>query len=630
MYRALILLLVSLLLSACTDVDLPQHAGVNMTSQFATLELNKGELGAEQIMAGAASEHFVRPPEKHLFGNTDKVYWYKATLPNTLFPHASAKTQAREYIFEIPYPLLDKVNIWFRGGDGQIHHEFLGTQYPFVERTIKSANLAVPIPAMNPGEPLEVLFSVNTNSLMTVAAFIWDKNDWQAHQQKLKMWYGFLFGSITILIFYNLFLAISLRDSSYLYYILYLISLSMVNAINAGLGEQYLSPNSIGMSTRVALSFVVSTTIFGLLFVNRFLDIRHRFPRLWRASIIGIVIIIPPAIPELLGYFNMGALSGILTGFVLLLTNVAMIYYFVIAILSYRAGAKEARFVIVAFSMFAMGYYLYQLFVYQGVAPSILVVHMLEIGMVIEGLILSLALADRFHLVTEEKQQLEEVALENQRTFSKRLIQAQEAEREAFSNTMHDSIGHGLLVLKQNLEQITNGCQPDTSNPEQIAHFAAVCEQAGYCGELLDDVRHMSHDLHPHLLKRLGLKTAIESTLERAFSAREIEWQADVDDLPDHVEAEREITLYRVIQESLNNILKHADASEVMLTLEVKKKEIIVNIKDDGQGFSLEDSTRNNFGLNTMKGRITLFGGWFNIQSNQQSGTHLSFGLPIE
>ncbi len=627
--RGIILLLVTLLLSACTDTNILQHNGVDITQYFSTLELSKGELAAEQIMAGAAAAQFVHPAEKHLFGNTDKVYWYKATLPNRLFPHDSGDELATEYILEIPYPLLDKVNIWFRGRDGQLYHDYLGTQYPFVERTIKSASLAFPIPAAPPDEPIEVLFSVNTNSLMTVAVFIWEGKDWQAHQQKLEMWYGFLFGSILILIFYNLFLAISLKDTSYLYYILYLISLSMVNIINAGLAEQYLSPNSSGMSTRIALSFVVSTTIFGLLFVNRFLDIRHRFPKLWRASIIGIIIIIPPAIPELLGYFNMGALSGILTGFVLLLTNLAMIYYFAVAIASYRAGAKEARFVIVAFSTFAMGYYLYQSFVYQGVAPSILVVHMLEIGMVIEGLILSLALADRFHLITEEKKQIEGVALENQRTFSKRLIQAQEAERETFSNTMHDSIGHGLLVLKQNLEQITNGCQPDKNNAEQVAHFAAVCEQASYCGELLDDVRHMSHDLHPHLLKRLGLKAAIESTLERAFAAREIEWQADIDELPDNFEDEREITLYRVIQEALNNILKHANASEVMLTIERKNNNVVVNIKDDGQGFEANKEGQNYFGLNTMKGRITLFGGWFNIQSNQQSGTHLSFGIPI-
>lgn len=625
MMQKICLLLLMLLLSACTDTKEAEQeqSRLDITQQFASIELNKGELDAIQILDGARDEEFVRPPEKHLFGNTNKVYWYKTVLP-------PAENTREEHLLEIPYPLLDYVDVWFRGKDKQFQHYQAGTQYLFDTRVIKDASFVFPMPTREAGESLEVLISVNTNSLLTVAAFVWEKHAWQVHQQKLKMWYGFLFGSIGILIFYNLFLAFSLKDTSYLYYILYLTSLGLINVINAGLGEQYFWSSFTGVSTRLALTAVASATIFGLLFVNRFLDVKHHFPRLWKSSIVMIILIVPLALPELFGYMDMGVMNGILSGIVLLLTNIAMIYYFAVAIASYQAGAKQARFVILAFSTFAMGYYVYQSFVYQGVAPTTVVMHMLEVGMVIEGLILSLALADRIYLLAQEKNKLEQEALENQRIFTKRLIQAQEAEREVFSNTMHDSIGHGLLVLKQNLEHITNGCQPDTNDPEQVEHFAAVCKQAGYCSELLDDVRHMSHDLHPHLLKRLGLKTAVESTLERAFSAKEIEWQADIDKLPVDFEEERKITVYRVIQESLNNILKHAKASEVMVTLEVGHNEVVVNIKDDGCGFEVDLDAGNYFGLNTMRGRITLFGGWFNIQSNKYSGTHLSFGIPIK
>ncbi len=622
----LLLLFAVIFLTACSDNRDIIGTGLDITPQFSSIELNEAELNARLLLDGAQSADFVQPPEKHLFGDTDKIYWYKASLPKTVFPDNG---EAEAYLLEIPYPLLDKVNIWFRGADKQLQHYQAGTQYPFVEREIKDVNFTFPVPALSDDDPLEVIFSVNTNSLLTVAVFAWEKSHWQAQQQNLKMWHGFLFGSIAILIFYNLFLSLSLKDTSYLYYILYLIGLGMINAINAGIGEQYLWPDTPGISTRSLLSVIAATTIFGLLFVNRFLDVRQHFPRLWIASVVVMIMVVPPAIPELLGYLDMGVINGILSGIVLLLTNIAMIYYFAVAIASYRKGIKQARFVIVAFSTFAFGYYWYQVFVYQGAAPSMLIMHMLEIGMVIEGLLLSFALADRFNLLTQEKEQIEKETLNTQLSFSKRLIQAQEAEREVFSNTMHDSIGHGLLVLKQNLEKITNGCQPDRSNAEQVAHFAAVCEQANYCAELLDDVRHMSHDLHPHLLKRLGLKTAIESTLERAFSSQDIEWQADVDDLPNNFEAEREITVYRVIQEVLNNILKHADASEVMLSLHVKKNEIIVDIKDDGQGFEVKREADDYFGINTMKGRIALFGGWFRINSHPHSGTHVAFCIPI-
>jgi len=78
-----------------------------------------------------------------------------------------------------------------------------------------------------------------------------------------------------------------------------------------------------------------------------------------------------------------------------------------------------------------------------------------------------------------------------------------------------------MLVLKQNLDKLASSQNPDQNNSE-TAYADELRSQAEYCGEILDDVRSMSHDLHPHLLKRLGLKSATESTMERAFSTRDI------------------------------------------------------------------------------------------------------------
>ena len=249
----------------------------------------------------------------------------------------------------------------------------------------------------------------------------------------------------------------------------------------------------------------------------------------------------------------------------------------------------------------------------------------MEVGTLIEGVLLSLALSDRINLLSSEKERVEREALAAHRTFSKRLIQAQEMDREVFSNTMHDSIGHGMLVLKQNLDKLASSDSPtqNTSRADELRR------QAAYCGEILDEVRRISHDLHPHLLKRLGLKSAIESTVEMAFSTQSIEWQADIGDVPRGINKEREIVIYRVIQECLNNILKHADATEVIIALSSDNKMIRVNIKDDGKGIDPGEASEIGQGLYGMKDRVELFGGWFSIESRLDVGTHISFGLAV-
>jgi signal transduction histidine kinase len=250
------------------------------------------------------------------------------------------------------------------------------------------------------------------------------------------------------------------------------------------------------------------------------------------------------------------------------------------------------------------------------------------LGTLIEGVLLSFALSDRINLLSQEKERVEHEAMLAQQTFSKRLIQAQEKERETFSNTMHDSIGHGLLVLKQNLDKIVsakNGGQYDTDSNAK----PSLQSQVEFCGEILHDVRRVSHDLHPHLLERLGLKSAIESTMERAFSTGDYEWQADIGNIPAGIDKNLEITIYRVIQESLNNILKHAGASEIILSLSCDSDSLEVNIKDDGNGFDLEELPFAGLGLHEMKDRIELFGGRFTIESSKEIGTHISFRVPV-
>lgn len=612
-------LLLLILITGCDKTDVTEDNRQNITPQFSSARFTVGEVDVKQVLRGEADKHFITPPEKTFFGNAEITYWYKTRL-------SAAVLNNKKYMLEIPYPLLDKVDIWFRTGGERIIHYQAGSLYPYALRVINDPNMVFPLPDNN-GQDVDVVVTVNTSSLLPFSVLLVEENTWLETQLQSRMWYGVFFGGIAILIIYNLFLSVALRDASYIYYIFYLFGLALINAMVSGHSEMllWLEPGKI--DSRIVLLVAALTIISALQFVNHFLNVRANFPRLWKTSVAIMVLIIPPAIPELFS-LNLGVVNGILIAFILVLGNLGILYYLAVVVASYRIGIKQARFVIFAFSTFFIGFYFYQTFLFQGAEPNFIILHMLEAGTLAEGLLLSLALADRINLLAQQKQTAEKQTLHYQRSFAKKLIRAQEMDRERFSSSLHDSIGHGILVLKQKLENFANGhFMNKSSNTQNISN--EINQQAEYCGQILAEVRHMSQDLHPHILTRLGLKSAIQETMERALTTQNIQYQVDIDNTPFTIEAEREITLYRVIQECLNNILKHAQAAEVILSLTVKHKKIQVNIKDDGKGFITDSMDPTGLGINTMKGRLELFGGGLTINSTPGTGTHLIISIPI-
>jgi len=572
------------------------------------------------VLAGRADLDFYPLDYPQDIAEFGKDSWLKARL-------SKVDMSLKADILEIPGQLFSYVDVWFKLSNGEVLHDYSGAWYPYVERGVKHAGVAFLLPANGP-EPVSVLIRMRSKTPMPVnfAALLWAEKDWNDYLFNQRAWYGLFLGSILILSVYNIFLAFSFRDKSYFYYVGYILSLTFIVVLVSGLAEEYLWPlgktrSYILMPSGIGIFFVVN-------FVNTFLNIKQLKPLWYRVSsglaitalVFGSVMVLGVRVPLIAESFT--------TNFMHILTVLGGMYFIAVSLGSYMLGMKQARFL--ALSMLALlgGMVVYFLYTHGVIKYNIYLVHAMELGALIEGVLLSLALSDRINLLSSEKERVELEALEAQRTFSRRLMQAQELDREGFSNTMHDSIGHGMLVLKQNLEILAGS---DNTNQTAVEKTRAdeLRQQAGYCGEILDDVRRISHDLHPHLLKRLGLKSAIESTMERAFSTQDIEWQADIDDIPAGVNENQEIIIYRVIQECLNNILKHADATEVILALRNDDDMIKVNIKDDGKGIDTSEGPATGLGLYEMKHRVELFGGWFLIESQLETGTHISFGIPV-
>ncbi|MEO6590063.1 MAG: two-component regulator propeller domain-containing protein, partial [Pyrinomonadaceae bacterium] len=215
--------------------------------------------------------------------------------------------------------------------------------------------------------------------------------------------------------------------------------------------------------------------------------------------------------------------------------------------------------------------------------------------------------------------------LERRRTvqeeFSRRLINAHETERRRIAAELHDSIGQSLAMIKNSA---VFGSQTAADLPAAKEQLAEIQEQSAHA---IAEVREIAYNLRPYLLDRLGLTKAIRSLLNKTAEAYPIKIVSEIDEVDELFPNETELSIYRIVQESLNNVIKHAHASEVKVLIEKNERSIFISIEDDGKGFDANAESngdnRGGFGLFGMAERVRMLGGTIAIESERGKGTKI-------
>jgi signal transduction histidine kinase/ligand-binding sensor domain-containing protein len=215
-----------------------------------------------------------------------------------------------------------------------------------------------------------------------------------------------------------------------------------------------------------------------------------------------------------------------------------------------------------------------------------------------------------------------------QQELSMRFIEFQEKERQRIASELHDSLGQNLLIIKNSLRQ----CEGKVSGQNIIS--GELSEISELAQEAIDEVREISYDLHPHTLDRLGLQKGIQSSINKFSQVSQVKIISDIDEINNLFTPIEEIHIFRIIQEALNNVLKHSDASECKVI--VKNQEYSVNIQviDNGKGFDVNNyfstyETIKGFGVSNITERVKIIKGELKIQSSSGNGTTISVSIPI-
>jgi PAS domain S-box-containing protein len=232
--------------------------------------------------------------------------------------------------------------------------------------------------------------------------------------------------------------------------------------------------------------------------------------------------------------------------------------------------------------------------------------------------------------ITERKhaeqslREAQERELRSREEFTRRLLNAQEQERQRLGAELHDSLGQNLSILKNNayLALAQPGLPPAT-----VEHLNAISQVAS---DAIAEVRNLAHSLRPLQVEQLGLTDSIRELTEKVAQSTSVHFETRLEDVDDVLQGSSATHLYRIIQEALNNLARHSGARRATISLERDIKCVRLLVSDNGRGFEVKPpAARTGLGLRNMAERAQMLGGSLKIESAPGTGTVLRVEVPV-
>jgi PAS domain S-box-containing protein len=221
--------------------------------------------------------------------------------------------------------------------------------------------------------------------------------------------------------------------------------------------------------------------------------------------------------------------------------------------------------------------------------------------------------------ITERKR-----AEQMEREFGKQLLQAQEAERARLARELHDDITQRLALLAVHADRADAG----KDSAEQRKTVRGIRDSLR---GLSEDVHSLAYKLHPSLLERRGLADALQTECERFSRQESIAVDVNLESLQTPISQEARLCLFRVAQEALRNVARHAGATSAQVSLRSVDGGLQLTVVDNGAGFDpVQDPQRASLGLASMRERVRLLEGKLDIESRRGHGTTVSGWIPLK
>ena len=205
------------------------------------------------------------------------------------------------------------------------------------------------------------------------------------------------------------------------------------------------------------------------------------------------------------------------------------------------------------------------------------------------------------------------------------ILATEDQERSRIAKELHDSVGQTLSALALHLNNLKKDRHLNKDEKDKLARVDSLLKAA------IGETRSVAHNLMPPTLTDLGFVAAVDNLIARLQEASEIKFTFHTNqDASQDIPTDIAFALYRIVQEALNNIIKHAKASEVTIQFLVYDDLLSLSVEDNGKGFDKAKSQKNsNFGINSMRNRAASIGADISIDSHPGQGTHIHVSVPL-
>ena len=553
-------------------------------------------------------------------------YWFRFSIDFT-------QTEIRDWLLEIPFPLLDEVVFYEPSLDGGFEKSHTGDRFPFSERAMPVKNFLFPIKNTQ-GEQTYYLH-VKTQDSVQVPLVVWpDQAYMPEHATSVGLQMAF-FGAMLVMIIYNIFIYVSTRDKNYLFYVAFISLMVLFQLGLQGLSHQWFWPNLPWWSNVSIPLFGVMSLGCGLLFVRHLLRTRWTLPKfdLVLRFISYCMLVTGPVI--VFGDYDFAIdLSLIVTSIFFNLTLVALI-------LLVLKGDRTAKIVLGAWSIFLVAGSISTLGV-QGLLPlEYAGTHVLQIGSMFEVVLLSLALADRIKTLRKEKMDMETMSSDILRLSNEQLEKSNRM-KDAFIATISHEVKTPMNAILGSSQLLKN----KQLNDEQSQYVDVIERSGNSLLTILDNILEYSK-LEAGKVAVIDRETNIVNLCEEVTALFEVQlrtkpvrlWLSYEEGLPETVYTDN-ILLSHLLMNLLSNAVKFTENGFVWAHISMPKSgRLEIQVTDSGIGMNQtqlqrifhaftqgDDTTSRHYGgtglgLVISKKICELLDGAISVNSNEGEGT---------
>lgn len=523
------------------------------------------------------------------------------------------KTDMLKYLM-IRNPHINYLNVWLLK-DNELFQTFhpTGDRTKFSSRPITFSDFLFPLPKDSLEHYSILIMADKRNELINIPIYLLSQSS-LIHYIRIKNWTAGLFIGISFFLFlFNLFLYINMRDRLYIYYGIYIVLGFLYIFSDMGFTFMYLFPDNPLLSdfTR-PISITLATPVY-LLFCMELLETRKHLNKNYRwmtRILIGYILLLGVS---LFLARDTGSIRVVLSGLSYLVLNFLMISNIIIGVKSYRKGIPYAIYIIIASLVLIILLFSFSLYL-SGILPDTYFNrNMMRIAITAEISILTLVLSHRFKKYKLASERLLRQVNEQQTQIFQKVSHYQEKELQRLSSLLHDSVGARLSALRFNLESTDNGLQENSQINKAVTEI----------NELANEVRRFSHDLSPVLLQKNGLEPAIEQFLQPIKDSGKLSVQFEMIGSQHRIPFRYELLVFNLVQELMQNIIKHAGATEAIVQLMMEENLISIYIEDNGKGFN-KSVIKDGLGFTQIKQLIIFVNGRLSIDAAEGKGSRIS------